>query len=92
MQRIKILVISLQLPLRAETEVLCFIETFQRDLVFNRKPGWRFFLIEAESFQFSKRGELCSSYPYRTSIRAKRPETKKRRFARSLRRWCGPVM
>ncbi|OSL47575.1 hypothetical protein EATG_02331 [Escherichia coli H605] len=29
--------------MRAETEVLCFIETFQRDLVFNRKPGWRFF-------------------------------------------------
>ncbi len=24
--------------------------------------------------------------------RAKRPETKKRRFARSLRRWCRPVM
>lgn len=77
MQHIKLLLITLRLSLRAETEVLCFLETFQRDLVFNPKPGWRFFLIEAESFQFSKRGELCSSYLYRTSIRAKRPETKK---------------
>ena len=33
--------------MRAETKVLCFLETFQRDLVFNPKPGWRFFFIEA---------------------------------------------
>ncbi|POT59697.1 hypothetical protein C3432_02985 [Citrobacter amalonaticus] len=42
-----------------------------------------FFLIEAESFQFGKRGEPCSSYLFRTFIRASRPETKKRLFGRS---------
>ncbi|EOM9021296.1 hypothetical protein ACNCXS_000006 [Escherichia coli] len=42
-QHIKLLLITLRLSLRAETEVLCFLETFQRDLVFNPKPGWRFF-------------------------------------------------
>ncbi len=40
--------------LRAETEVLCFLETFQRDLVFTLSQVGAFFLIEAESFQFSK--------------------------------------
>ncbi|ESU77722.1 hypothetical protein WRSd3_03453 [Shigella dysenteriae WRSd3] len=43
MQHIKLLLITLRLSLRAETEVLCFLETFQRVLVFNPKPGWRFF-------------------------------------------------
>ncbi|EBV1272650.1 hypothetical protein D6T17_08770 [Salmonella enterica subsp. enterica serovar Oranienburg] len=42
-----------------------------------------FFLIVAESFQFSGRGDTCSSYRFRTFIRASRPEIKKRPFGKS---------
>ncbi|OSL33359.1 hypothetical protein EAPG_02056 [Escherichia albertii B156] len=43
MQHIKLLYITFRLSLRAEAEVLCFLETFQRNLVFNPNSGWRFF-------------------------------------------------
>ncbi|AYW29828.1 hypothetical protein CU632_11075 [Escherichia coli] len=79
-------------PCVLKQKYYAFLKRFSAILSLTLSQVGAFFLIEAESFQFSKRGELCSSYPYRTSIRAKRPETKKRRFARSLRRWCRPVM
>ncbi|STP72404.1 multiphosphoryl transfer protein [includes: phosphocarrier protein Hpr; fructose-specific PTS system EIIA component] [Escherichia coli] len=53
-----------------------FLKRFSAILSLTLSQVGAFFLIEAESFQFSKRGELCSSYPYRTSIRAKRPGDK----------------
>ncbi len=42
------------LSLRAETEVLCFLETFQRDLSLTLSQVGAFFLIEAESFQSAR--------------------------------------
>ncbi|APW05624.1 hypothetical protein SEES3845_008640 [Salmonella enterica subsp. enterica serovar Senftenberg str. ATCC 43845] len=59
-----------------------FLKRFSAIWFFDNSD-WRFFLIVAESFQFSRRGDTCSSYRFRTFIRASRPEIKKRPFGKS---------